>query len=80
MEVIHERVAGLDVHKDSVVACGIMSGGKAKGVSHLRVRRQRSWRPCGIGSPHGNGNAGGDGGDRGLLAADLEDPASGRSR
>ena len=31
MEVIHERVAGLDVHKDSVVACvRIMSGGKAK--------------------------------------------------
>jgi transposase len=31
MEVIHERVAGLDVHKDSVVACvRIMCGGKAK--------------------------------------------------
>jgi transposase len=31
MEVIHERVAGLDVHKDSVVACvRVMSGGKAK--------------------------------------------------
>jgi transposase len=31
MEVIHERVAGLDVHKDSVVACvRIMSEGKAK--------------------------------------------------
>jgi len=31
MEVIHERVAGLDVHKDSVVACvRIMSGGMAK--------------------------------------------------
>ena len=31
MEVIHERVAGLDVHKDSVVACvRIVSEGKAK--------------------------------------------------
>ena len=31
MEVIHQRVAGLDVHKDSVVACvRIMSEGKAK--------------------------------------------------
>ena len=31
MEVIHESVAGLDVHKDSVVACvRIMSGGKPK--------------------------------------------------
>jgi transposase len=30
MEVIHERVAGLDVHKDNVVACvRLMSGGKA---------------------------------------------------
>ena len=31
MEVIHERVAGLDVHKDSVVACvRTMSGGKTQ--------------------------------------------------
>jgi hypothetical protein len=31
MEVIHERAAGLDVHKDSVVACvRIMSEGKVK--------------------------------------------------
>jgi transposase len=31
MEVIHERVAGLDVHKDSVVAgVRLMCGGKAK--------------------------------------------------
>jgi len=31
MEVLHERVAGLDVHKDSVVACvRIMCAGKAK--------------------------------------------------
>lgn len=31
MEVVHERVAGLDVHKDSVVAClRTMSGGKAQ--------------------------------------------------
>jgi transposase len=30
MEVMHERVAGLDVHKDSVVACvRIVAGGKA---------------------------------------------------
>ena len=30
MEVMHERVAGLDVHKDAVVACvRIMAGGKA---------------------------------------------------
>ena len=30
MDVMHERVAGLDVHKDTVVACvRIMAGGKA---------------------------------------------------
>src|SRR5271157_329302 len=35
MEILHERVAGLDVHKDSVVACvRVMSGGEA----------QREWR------------------------------------
>jgi hypothetical protein len=31
MEVLHERVAGLDVHKDNVVACvRTMSEAKAK--------------------------------------------------
>jgi transposase len=31
MELLHERAAGLDVHKDSVVACvRVMSGGKVK--------------------------------------------------
>ena len=81
MEVIHERVAGLDVHKDSVVACvRIMSGGKAK-------RECRTFRDddSGAGGPAGldhlvGMHAGGDGGDRGLLAADLEDPARGRVR
>jgi transposase len=30
MDVMHERVAGLDVHKETIVACiGIMAGGKA---------------------------------------------------
>jgi transposase len=29
MDVIHERVAGLDVHKETIVACvRIMAGGK----------------------------------------------------
>jgi transposase len=31
MELVHERAAGLDVHKDTVVACvRVMSGGKVK--------------------------------------------------
>jgi transposase len=30
MDVMHERVAGLDVHKETIVACvRIMTGGKA---------------------------------------------------
>jgi transposase len=30
MDVMHERVAGLDVHKETIVACvRIMAGGKA---------------------------------------------------
>jgi hypothetical protein len=30
MDVIHDRVAGLDVHKETIVACvRIMAGGKA---------------------------------------------------
>ena len=50
MEVIHERVAGLDVHKDSVVACvRIMSGGKAKrecrtfGTTTAELEALRDW-------------------------------------
>lgn len=50
MEVIHERVAGLDVHKDSVVACvRIMSGGKAKrecrtfGTTTAGLETLRDW-------------------------------------
>ena len=50
MEVIHERVAGLDVHKDSVVACvRIMSGGKAKrecrtfGTTTAELEVLRDW-------------------------------------
>ena len=44
MEVIHERVAGLDVHKDSVVACvRSMCGGQGEaGVSDLRDDDRRA--------------------------------------
>jgi transposase len=50
MEVIHERVAGLDVHKDSVVACvRIVSEGKAKrecrtfGTTTAELEALRDW-------------------------------------
>src|SRR6202453_3334621 len=50
MEVIHERVAGLDVHKASVVAwVRIMSGGKAKrecrtfGTTTAELEALRDW-------------------------------------
>src|ERR1700722_16050766 len=65
MEVIHERVAGLDVHKDSVVACvRIMSGGKAKrecrtfGTTTAELEALRDWITsweCAVG---GGGGAG----------------------
>ena len=81
MEVIHERVAGLDVHKDSVVACvRIMSEGKAKRecrtfeTTTAGLEALRDWlTSCEV-------HAGGDGGDRGLLDAGLEDTARGRVR
>lgn len=34
METIHERVAGLDVHKDTVVACVRVPGGRGRRESH----------------------------------------------
>src|ERR1700739_2719124 len=50
MEVIHERVAGLGVYKDNVVACvRIMSGGKAKrecrtfGTTTAELEVLRDW-------------------------------------
>ena len=61
-------------------ACGCMSGGSGEaGVSHLRyddsdeLEALRDW----ITSWECPVTAGGDGSDRGLLAADLEDPARG---
>lgn len=35
METIHERVAGLDVHKDTVVACVRVPGGRGRRESHV---------------------------------------------
>ena len=37
MEIMHERVAGLDVHKTMIVACvRIMAEGKIKRVPNVR--------------------------------------------
>ncbi len=57
MEVIHERVVGLDVHKDNVAACvRTMSGGKTtwegwtsprKGSDPGAALRNRAGRRCG---------------------------------
>ena len=50
MDVIHDRVAGLDVHKDTVVACmRVMSGGKAErtcrtfGTTTVALGELRDW-------------------------------------
>jgi len=34
MEVIHDRVAGLDVHKDAVIACARTMSGTAGAARH----------------------------------------------
>lgn len=39
MEVLHERCAGLDVHRDTVVACAITP--EAREGAHLRCRDRR---------------------------------------
>ena len=74
MDVIHDRVAGLDVHKDSVVACvRTMSGTKATRECRtyatttdglLALLEWLSFEPV---------QRGRDGGDRRLLDAGVED-------
>jgi len=45
MEVMHERVAGLDVHKAMIVACvRIVSEGKIKREGSVAALRRRSGR------------------------------------
>jgi hypothetical protein len=43
MEVLHERCAGLDVHKDSVVACArvVSDGGLSQEVETFSIIRKR---------------------------------------
>ena len=74
MDVMHERVAGLDVHKETIVACvRIMTGGKAyrecrtfetttAGLEALPSWLTESGCTCGVGS------------DRSLLEAGVEHP------
>ena len=74
MEVMHERVAGLDVHKAMIVACvRLMSAGKIKRecrtfeTSTASLQALLDWLAASL-HPRG------DGGDRGLLEASLEHP------
>ena len=54
MEQIHERVAGLDVHRDSVSACARVPGVRREVVTHkARFRQRHHWRSgsmcrCGV--------------------------------
>ena len=41
MEVVHERCAGLDVHKRTVVACVLVPGAGRDGASRSRRRSAR---------------------------------------
>ena len=72
MDVMHERCAGLDVHKAMIVACvRLMSGGKVN-----RECRTFDTTTAGlwlVGVADGIGlHARGDGGDRGLLETGVE--------
>lgn len=70
MEVIHSRCAGLDVHKDTVVACARRAKGR-------EVKRRPGAfpdddeRPLAAGqlAPRRGLHSCGDGGDRGVLEA-----------
>jgi hypothetical protein len=75
MEVMYERVAGLDVHKQTVVACVRLMVGR-KAVRECRGLRHDDGQPDGLAGvaervamqPRG------DGSDGGLLDTCVEDP------
>ena len=73
MEVLVDRIAGLDVHKETVMACVRMPGEDGKRRQVVRefstftaeLVRLRDWLAA------RGGDAGGDGGHRGVLASGL---------
>jgi hypothetical protein len=79
MDVLYERVAGLDVHKDTVVACvRIVADGKTK--RECRTFAGYDGAACGAASVAGRlpVQARGDGSDGRLLDAGVADPGRGR--
>jgi hypothetical protein len=72
MEVLHPHCAGLDVHKDTVVACvrHMVNGIVKREVKTFDTTHQGSSRLGGL-AGFGGLHARGDGGDRGLLEAGL---------
>jgi hypothetical protein len=76
-EVMHKRVAGLDVHKATVVSCArLMRGRRQAGVSDFRDDDGGAAGPAGVvdGVPV---HACHDGGNGGLLDAGMADPERG---
>ena len=71
MEVMHERVAGLDVHKAMIVACMLRRQESQARVPDLR---DLDGQPSGVAGLVGGleFDPRGDGGDRGLLEASLD--------
>jgi transposase len=75
MDILYERVAGLDVHKDTVVACvRILAEGNTRrecrtfATTTDQLMGLRTWlEECRC-------TQGGDGGDRGLLDAGVPYP------
>jgi hypothetical protein len=50
MDVMHERVAGLDVHKETIVACvRTMAGGKVSRECRTFETTTAVWRRCWVG-------------------------------
>jgi transposase len=65
MAVVHERVTGLDVHKETIVACvRIMAGRRATRECRTFDGTMRSWRLADV-ADEGRVHPCGDGSDRG---------------
>ena len=81
MEVVHERCCGLDVHKQTVVACVIVPGKASQPNKQIRTFGTMTPGPARVGRLAGRvqRDPRGDGIDRRLLEADLE-PARGAVR
>ena len=72
MDVLVDRIAGLDVHKDTVMACVRSPGGGRKRAQVIREFSTFTGDLVALGDWLARGcDPGGDGSDRGLLASGV---------